>query len=136
MIRFDGKFKESFNKKQEIKEEDSSPRFSQAHNFYRTIVALIKVAAPVNHPSVAEVAFLHHTTRGGIVHKEVRPKGLEMFDVEAVVDHGTEGLRAEALVPVRFGNPVAKFGILFSDRDVAFTVRVIAHTADGLIGFF
>ena len=85
--------------------------------------------------SFFETTFFHDLSRSRVVHKEVAPKRLKSFCIETVVDHGLERLRAESLVPVGFGNPVAEFGVIEADGNVAFSVGVIAHAANGFSGF-
>ena len=104
----------------------------QPHHFHRLVVAVLQAAAVVDLAGVAEAALFHYAARGGVVHKEVAPDGAEPFRAKAVVDHQLQRLGADAAVPVRLGNPVARLDVVLADVDVAFTVGVVADTADGL----
>ena len=96
---------------------------------------MVKMATPVDFARVAEAAFLHHTTRRGVVDEEIAPKSIEALLVEAVVNHKLQCFGAKALVPVGLGDPIAQFRVLFADVDIALTVRIIAHATNGLASF-
>ena len=92
------------------------------------------MTAPVDLSGVLESAFLHNTSGGRVVDEEVRPQSEEALDIETVIDHCPERFSGDAVVPVRFGYPVADFGILLPYRDVALAVDVVPHTTYCLSG--
>ena len=57
---------------------------------------------------------------------------METLLVEAVVHQQPQGFGADALVPVGFGHPVTRFGIVLADADIALSVCIIAYAANGL----
>ena len=57
---------------------------------------------------------------------------METFNIEAVADHQAKGLRTYSFVPIWFGHPVADFGVILADADVALAARIITNTADRL----
>ena len=66
----------------------------------------------------------------------VCPDVFEMLHLDAVVEHQLQGFGADTLVPVRFSYPVAHLTIVFSDRDVAGFMGVVADAADSLASLF
>lgn len=106
----------------------------QPHHQHRAVGADLEAAAAVDCAGVSEAALLHHAARGGVVGEVVAPDGAKAFLVEAVVDQQPQCLGADALVPVGAGHPVARFGIVLADVDVALTAGVVADAADGLAG--
>ena len=73
------------------------------------------MTAPVNLSGVLESAFLHNTSGGRVIDEEVRPQSKEALDIETVIDHRPERFSGDSMVPVRFGYPVADFGILLPE---------------------
>ena len=92
------------------------------------------MTAPVDLPGVLESAFLHNTSGGMVIDEEVRPQSEEALDIETVINHRPESFSGDSTVPVRFGYPVADFGILLPYRDVALAVDEIPHTTYRLPG--
>ena len=66
----------------------------------------------------------------------VCPDVFEMLFVDAVVEHQLQGFGADSLVPIRFSYPVAHLAVVFSDRDVAGFMDVVADAADSLASLF
>ena len=68
------------------------------------------------------------------LYEEVRPQSEEALDIETVIDHCPECFRGNSTVPVRFGYPVADFGISLPYSDVALSVNEVPHTTYRLSG--
>ena len=66
----------------------------------------------------------------------VCPDVFEMLHMDAVVEHQLQGFGADSLVPKRFSYPVAHLAVVFSDRDVAGFMSVVADAADRLASLF
>ena len=66
----------------------------------------------------------------------VCPDVFEMLLVDAVVEHQFQGFGADSSVPIRLSYPVAHLAVVFSDRDVAGFMGVVADAADCLACFF
>ena len=66
----------------------------------------------------------------------VCPDVLEMFLVDAVVEHQFQGFCADSSVPIRLSYPIAHLAVVFSDRDVAGFMGVVADAADSLACLF
>ena len=66
----------------------------------------------------------------------ISPDVFEMLYLDAVIEHQFQGFGADFSVPVRFSYPVAHFTVVFSDRDVAGFMGVVADAADWLVGLF
>ena len=62
----------------------------------------------------------------------VCPDIFEMLLVDAVVEHQFQGFGADPSVPVSFPYPVTHLTVVFSDRDVAGFMSVVADAADSL----
>ena len=107
-------------------------RMVQSHHLYGAIGAELEAAAVVDFAGVAEAAFLHHAAGGGVVGEVVAPDGAEALCIEAVVNQQLQCLGTDALVPVGFGDPVARLDVVHADVDVALSVGVVADAADGL----
>lgn len=60
----------------------------------------------------------------------------EMLLVDAVVKHRLQGFGADSLVPIRLSYPIAHLAVVFSDRDVAGFMGVVADAADSLASLF
>ena len=60
----------------------------------------------------------------------VCPDVFEMLLVDAVVEHQLQGFGADSLVPIRLSYPVAHLAVVFSDRDVAGFMGVVADAAN------
>ena len=86
--------------------------------------------------AVGETAFFHHTTGGGVVGEVVTQEGGEALFAEAVFDDGKQCFGANTSVPEGYADPIADFGFVFADGDVACAVRQVADAADGFVGFF
>ena len=97
----------------------------QLHYVYRPVFPVIEMTAHVEFSCVLESAFLHDTSGGRVVDEEVRPQSEEALDIETVIDHCPECFSGDSTVPVRFGYPVADFGVLLPYRDVALILRRI-----------
>ena len=93
------------------------------------------MAAIIDFAGVKEATFLHYTARSGIVHEEVAPDSVEALHVEAVVNQQLQCFGADAFVPVGLGNPIACLGVVLANIDVAFSMGIIAYTANGLASF-
>ena len=63
----------------------------------------------------------------------VCPDVFEMLLVDAVVEHQLQGFGADSLVPIRLSYPVAHLAIVFSDRDVAGFIGVVADAANSWV---
>ena len=59
-----------------------------------------------------------------------------MLYLDAVVEHQFQSFGADTLVPVRFSYPVAHLTVVFSDRNVAGFMGVVADAADSLACLF
>ena len=66
----------------------------------------------------------------------VCPDVFEMLLVDAVVKHQLQGFGADSLVPKWLSYPVAHLAVVFSDRDVAGFMGVVADAADSLASLF
>ena len=66
----------------------------------------------------------------------VCPDVLEMLLVDAVVEHQLQGFCADSSVPIRLSYPIAHLAVVFSDRDVAGFMGVVADAADSLASLF
>ena len=66
----------------------------------------------------------------------ISPDVIEMLLVDAVVEHQFQGFGTDSSVPVRFSHPVTHLAVVFSDRDVAGFMGVVADAADCLACFF
>ena len=66
----------------------------------------------------------------------VCPDVFEMLLVDAVVKHQIQGFGADSLVPKWLSYPVAHLTVVFSDRDVAGFMGVVADAADSLASLF
>lgn len=102
---------------------------------HRAFISAIHFAAVIELSRVPEPAFFHNVTGGRIIYEEVAPKALEALDIETVVYHQPQGLRADTLIPIRFGYPIANFSVVFSDADITLTIRKVANTTDSLARF-
>ena len=60
----------------------------------------------------------------------VCPDVFKMLYLDAVVEHQFQGFGADSFVPVGFSYPVAYLTVVFSDRDVAGFMGVVADAAD------
>ena len=63
------------------------------------------------------------------------PDVFEKLHLGAVVKHQLQGFGADSFVPIRLPYPVAHLAVVFSDRNVAGFVSVVADAAYSL-GFF
>lgn len=102
---------------------------------HRAFISAIQFAAVIELSSVPSPAFFHNMTGGRIIYEEVAPKALEALDIETVVYHQPQGLRTDTPVPKRFCHPVIDFHVVFSDADIAFTIRKVAKITDSLARF-
>ena len=66
----------------------------------------------------------------------VCPDVFEMLLVDAVVKHQLQGFGADSLVPKWLSYPIAHLTVVFSDRDVAGFMGVVADAADSLASLF
>ena len=66
----------------------------------------------------------------------VCPDVFEMLHLDAVVEHQLQGFGADTSVPIRLSYPVAHLAVVFTDRDIAGFMCVVAHAADSLSGLF
>ena len=66
----------------------------------------------------------------------VSPDVFEMLLVDTVVKHQLQGFGADSLVPKWLSYPVAHLTVVFSDRDVAGFMGVVADAADSLASLF
>ena len=66
----------------------------------------------------------------------VCPDVFKMLLGDSVVEHQLQGFGADSLVPIRFSYPVAHLAVVFSDRDVAGFMGVVADAADSLASLF
>lgn len=109
---------------------------AQFHYLYGAVASELELAAVVYFAGVAKAAFLHHTTRGGVVGEVVAPECLEALFAEAVVNQPPQRLAADALVPIGSRHPIADLGIVLTYIDIALPVDKIAHAADGFACLF
>ena len=75
-------------------------------------------------------------TTADVVEEVVTPEGGEALFAEAVFDDGKQCFGANTSVPEGYADPIADFGFVFADGDVACAVRQVADAADGFVGFF
>ena len=66
----------------------------------------------------------------------VCPDVFEMLYLAAVVKHQLQGFGADSLVPIRLSYPIAHLAVVFSDRDVAGFMGVVADAADSFASLF
>ena len=66
----------------------------------------------------------------------VCPDVFEMLLVDAEVEHQLQGFGADSLVPIRLSYPIAHLTVVFSNRDVACFMGVVADAADSLASLF
>ena len=66
----------------------------------------------------------------------VSPDVLEMLLVGAVVEHQLQGFSADSLIPKGLSYPIAHLAVVFSDRDVAGLMSIVADAADGFARIF
>lgn len=105
-------------------------------NLNHVLVATNELAASVQHSGVRETAFLHDLSRCGIAGEVICPDVFEMLHLNAVVDHQFQCFGADPSVPIWLSYPVANLTVVFSDRDIAGFLGVVAHAADSLTSLF
>ena len=105
-------------------------------NLNHVLVAAHELAASVQHSGVRETAFLHDLSRCGIAGEMMCPDVFEMLHLDAVVNHQFQCFGADSSVPIRLSYPVANLTVVFSDRDIAGFLGVVAHAADSLTSLF
>lgn len=105
-------------------------------NLNHILVATNELAASVQHSGVRETAFLHDLSRCGIAGEMICPDVFEMLHLDAVVNHQFQCFGADSSVPIRLSYPVANLTVVFSDRDIAGFLGVVAHAADSLTSLF
>ena len=59
-----------------------------------------------------------------------------MIHLDAVVKHQLQGFGADTFVPKGFSNPVPNLAVVFSDRDIAGFMGVVADAADSFASLF
>ena len=64
------------------------------------------------------------------------PDVFEMLLVDAVVEHQLQGFGADSPVPIRLSYPVTHLAVVFSNRDIAGLMSIVADAADRLACFF
>ena len=106
---------------------EQSTLIRKFHYLDGTGVAVIQFAQDVGAAGITEPAFLHHAARCGIIHKVIGPDVVVPSPAETVVNHGTQGLGAKPLVPVRLTNPVTHLNILLTYLNIALSIRIIPH---------
>lgn len=77
-------------------------------------------------------ALLHHTTRGWIIDEMAADKRLNLRCLSNVIQHQTKCFRADALIPIRLGNPITTKKFALSGRELTITWRAIAYGSNGL----
>ena len=108
----------------------------QYHYFYRTVIAVVEVAAPVYFSSIVKAAFLHHPSGCRIINEEVTPNGIIAFLPEAIINQQTQGFSTYSLVPIGLSKPITGFHIVLANVDIAFSENIIADTSDCLVSGF
>jgi len=86
----------------------------QYHYFYRTVIAVVEVAAPVYFSSIVKTAFLHHPSGCRIINEEVTPNGIIAFLPEAIINQQTQGFSTDSLVPIGLSKPITGFHIVLA----------------------
>ena len=87
----------------------------QYHYFYRTVIAVVEVAAPVYFSSIVKAAFLHHPSGCRIINEEVTPNGIIAFLPEAIINQQTQGFSTDSLVPIGLSKPITGFHIVLAN---------------------
>ena len=105
-------------------------------NLDHVLVATNELAASVQPSGVRETAFLHDLSRCGIAGEMICPDVFEMLHLDAVVDHQFQCFGADPSVPIWLSYPIANLTVVFSDRDIAGFLGVVAHAADSLTSLF
>lgn len=105
-------------------------------HFNHILVATHELATFIQHTSIDETAFLHDSSRCWISGEVVCPDVFKMFYLDAVVERQFQGFGADSLVPIRLSYPVAHLAVVFSDRDVAGFMGVVADATDSLACLF
>lgn len=105
-------------------------------NLNHVLVATNELAASVQSSGVCETAFLHDLSRCGIAGEMICPDVFEMLHLDAVAYHQFQCFCTDASVPIRLSYPVAHLTVVFSDRDIAGFMGVVAHAADSLTSLF
>lgn len=105
-------------------------------NLNHVLVATNELAASVQHSGVRETAFLHDLSRCGIAGEMICPDVFEMLHLDAVVNHQFQCFCTDTSVPIWLSYPVANLTVVFSDRDIAGFMGVVAHAADSLTSLF
>lgn len=105
-------------------------------NLNHVLVATNELAASVQHSGVRETAFLHNLSRCGIAGEMICPDVFEMLHLDAVVEHKFQCFCTDTSVPIWLSYPIAHLTVVFSDRDIAGFLGVVAHAADSLTSLF
>ena len=93
----------------------------QFHYLYRSVGAYLQFTAIVDLTGVAEAALLHHASAGRVIDEMPAYEGLDARRFANVPYHQFQGLRANAFIPIRFGNPISRDGFAIPRRKGAIT---------------
>jgi hypothetical protein len=105
----------------------------QYHYFYRTVIAVVEVTAPVDFSSILKAAFLHYPSGCRIINEEVTPNGIVAFLPEAIINQQPQGFCTDSLVPIGLSKPISGFHIVLANADITFSENIIADTSDWLV---
>lgn len=94
------------------------------------ILALILGLVDYGFASRHETALLHHAPAGRVVDEMPADEGFDARSHAYVPYHQFKGFRANAFVPIRFGNPISNDGFAMSIiRNYTFSQAVILFKA-------